>query len=304
MRRVLGLLVAGLVPGCQLVFGLDAPPPPPDTAIVDAPPDVAVDVPIDGPPACWDALLPPHDEDGDFIDDGCDNCPLDVNPQGPMGLQADQDGDGVGDVCDPYPDTAGDRIVFFESFDAAPTRWLTVGGTWVHEVDNSPPVRQLRQSDENAPTAYAYINQLLVSSPTIQLRMHAASHGGTAPYRAGAIAVYDPTLTSMPTDTLACSLQTIDGSEDLLEIIRDKEGIATQLASSDVPMGRSPLHLRFQTVVSNATNMPARCSFRRNTVPSPTIIDGVPGVSADASIAIWTQNAEGTFDGVLVIDSP
>lgn len=38
------------------------------------------------------------DLDGDGLDDACDNCPDDANPD-----QADGDGDGVGDVCDLCP---------------------------------------------------------------------------------------------------------------------------------------------------------------------------------------------------------
>ncbi|HEY0254761.1 MAG TPA: hypothetical protein VGC41_24715 [Kofleriaceae bacterium] len=50
-----------------------------------------------------------HDEDGDGIDDACDVCPSDRDPE-----QADRDGDGVGDACDARPDAPGDALVFFE----------------------------------------------------------------------------------------------------------------------------------------------------------------------------------------------
>lgn len=43
-----------------------------------------------------------NDDDGDFIPDNGDNCPLNPNPD-----QADADGDGQGDVCDPDADNDG-----------------------------------------------------------------------------------------------------------------------------------------------------------------------------------------------------
>ena len=43
------------------------------------------------------------DDDGDGINDGADNCPLDPNP-----AQTDSNGNGIGDVCD--NDNDGDGI--------------------------------------------------------------------------------------------------------------------------------------------------------------------------------------------------
>jgi len=62
-----------------------------------------------------------HDEDGDGVDDACDNCPT-----WPNGGQADADGDGVGDVCE-SPGAPGMLSVmpYFESWagSAAITGW-------------------------------------------------------------------------------------------------------------------------------------------------------------------------------------
>jgi hypothetical protein len=51
-------------------------------------------------PALAEALLDDTDQDG--VQDQCDNCPLDYNPD-----QSDQDSDGLGDVCDPCPTAVG-----------------------------------------------------------------------------------------------------------------------------------------------------------------------------------------------------
>jgi len=82
--------------GCDRVFGLAGAP---DAASEAAPPDL--------PPCAGNG----HDEDGDGIDDNCDDCPTVADP-----MQGDLDGDGVGDACDPNPTTPGDKILLFEPF--------------------------------------------------------------------------------------------------------------------------------------------------------------------------------------------
>ncbi len=83
----------------------------PDLQVLpDAPPDAA---------SCG-----MHDEDGDGVPDGCDNCPVDANAG-----QRDSDGDGVGDACDPHPGMK-DRIAYFNAFDANDlTGWAVQGAT-------------------------------------------------------------------------------------------------------------------------------------------------------------------------------
>jgi hypothetical protein len=78
--------------GCDRVWGLD------DVAAIDA-----AHIP------CRDPGLT-GDEDGDRDVDGCDPCPAD-----PEHIDVDSDGDQVDDICDPHPQTAGDRIVLFDS---------------------------------------------------------------------------------------------------------------------------------------------------------------------------------------------
>jgi hypothetical protein len=65
-------------------------------------------------------------EDGDSFGDVCDPCP----PYGNATANADNDGDGVGDGCDPRVNVAGDKIVLFEAFNAAPAGVMVMGFTF------------------------------------------------------------------------------------------------------------------------------------------------------------------------------
>ena len=81
----------------------------------------------------------PHDEDGDGIDDACDNCPSIANSN-----QADQGeigaglvADGVGDACDPRPSLAGESILLFDPLTSGQlgAMWSVYAGTWVPAAD-------------------------------------------------------------------------------------------------------------------------------------------------------------------------
>ncbi len=72
-----------------------------------------------------------HDEDGDGIDDNCDNCPSYYNPD-----QADANNDGIGDVCE-YPDDHSliSEIVVFDPFLDDESSWNVLWGTWNYGND-------------------------------------------------------------------------------------------------------------------------------------------------------------------------
>jgi hypothetical protein len=75
-----------------------------------------------------------HDEDGDQIDDFCDNCPTVANPDQRDTTEANLRAfpDGVGDACDLWSSLAGDQIAHLHRFDdpdAEPALWTGTGWT-------------------------------------------------------------------------------------------------------------------------------------------------------------------------------
>jgi hypothetical protein len=131
------------VAGCDRVLGLH-PTVPSDSLV------------------CWTAPLANHDEDGDGLDDHCDNCPADYNPD-----QRDSDADGVGDVCDPHPG-APDRIARFDSF-AAVTGWTPIlpalGGVWVQGNDEYDQIVQSSLAESALDAVQSPPVELVFTSP-------------------------------------------------------------------------------------------------------------------------------------------
>ena len=77
------------------------------------------------------ACLSGHDEDGDGIDDNCDNCPSYYNPG-----QEDNNNDGIGDVCEYREDhSLLSSIVVFDPFLEDASSWTPLGGTWTYGND-------------------------------------------------------------------------------------------------------------------------------------------------------------------------
>jgi len=109
---------------CQAGFcgGPGDAPLPPEASPDDVDGDGIVDA-LDNCPTI--ANTDQADEDDDAIGDACDVCPPFADP-----AQADADGDGVGDLCDPVPDSATERWVTFEGFNASPSSGWTIPSDW------------------------------------------------------------------------------------------------------------------------------------------------------------------------------
>ncbi len=71
-----------------------------------------------------------HDEDGDGIADGCDNCPGFANPN-----QENADADVLGDECDPSAG-APNELLLFESFEQL-GQWAPRTGDWLQLDDDA-----------------------------------------------------------------------------------------------------------------------------------------------------------------------
>ena len=120
-----------------------------------------------------------HDEDVDGIGDECDPCPIAKPPASP-----DRDGDAVDSPCDPDPDTAGDKILWFDGFNdplgssympTTPGAWVVQGGELV--VSNIPTQDYLRitvgEAQNTAIEASYRIDKLETTATTHLVAVHA-----------------------------------------------------------------------------------------------------------------------------------
>jgi hypothetical protein len=207
-------------------------------------------VPIDAR-SCWNPQPAMHDEDGDGIDDHCDNCPADANPE-----QTDSDGDGVGDACDPHPG-ASDRIVAFEPFvsDAAwtPVTGALFGGTWqqgVDEYDQADPLNGLNVVALSTLESLQY--------PSVEAVVVALPRSDGGDFAAGV--VLNLAASGSGRALIECGYSVTSGAPSLLVQQLDSSGGSVAQATAPFPATPDPFH----TTVVTTPGQPAGCNGYRD----------------------------------------
>ncbi len=176
MIRAGGVVLAiVLAPGCDRVFSIDRG-------------------------GCWSLDQPDGDEDGDGLDDGCDNCPADANPE-----QDDEDRDGVGDPCDPHPGDGRDRLAWFDGFETMRPGWSVVGeGGWGVSAGAAAYTGDATQAGE-------LVLDRVFANPSVETFVADQTYAEGANSFVGAMVARSATPTAAFEDYLACSVYLSDG---------------------------------------------------------------------------------------------
>ncbi len=286
-----GLCPRGLSCIAEVCTAADAPVDSSVDAAADAGPDApradghGADTDGDGVPDDLDncagiANPTQHDEDADGFGDACDHC-----PGIPTVVDGDADGDGVGDACDPNPHVAGDRILFFESFEAAPQGWL-VHGTWQFMGDDA--VIALTATDE----AYLIPPATGTTRSTVTASLTPGPSVGTGARGVGLTLPFDA-----PTDTgTACDIAAVSGTLLEFALVQTKTATVTNRVQFAWTTNQ-PALLTF-----NQNGPQAACSVTQNGMTAN--VSGMEQVVTPNLVGLRTKSISAHFHWLMWVESP
>jgi hypothetical protein len=165
-----------------------------------------------------------HDEDGDWIGDICDPCPIAPPPATP-----DPDGDAVDRPCDPDPNEPGDEILLFEGFNGAlgsswtattPSAWSVGGGALTASLATIGTQDFLRTTVAGKSNLSIQAGYRIVRVEDSAVR-HQVGVFGTDPRPAG-------------TATMQCGVVRADAGAGDLIVVETNQGAMSQLADNPV----------------------------------------------------------------------
>lgn len=231
---------------------------------------------------CPDLANPDQaDEDLDRAGDLCDPCP-------PFTGTDDADADGVGDACDPNPNTAGDTLVAFTGFAAAPSsEWQITG-------------ELLATAGEGIATASATTStSATVASPAgRRIEVRAAARLFTITANDTALASVNVVERYVPgTDKgIACQLSTLeDGAQQQLRIFDLDKSVVVDTAAHPIAVN-TELDLRLRR-----TDSAYLC---RATNPVLELGGSAAFAPVQPRIGVRVRGAVVMFHWVMVVASP
>ena len=261
------------VAGCDRALGLHPVVP------SDVSPDAIV---------CWTSTLANHDEDGDGLDDHCDNCPADYNPD-----QRDSDHDGVGDACDPHPGLA-DRIARFDSF-VSIAGWQPVdlgfNGVWVQGND---------EYDQTAPNAIVAESALdAVIAPAVEVVFVSPPRSDRQNYAAGWVFTLMP-FANNDLSQVQCGVLSVNNAT-VFGIRRVGVDGLTQVEIESVPLAdpSAPVHA---TMTFTPGAAPSCTGYVDPTTPLTAALQSITAPSTAVGILIGTVNNVAAFQSVTVFE--